>query len=188
MENITPLELPVPEPAPADQPATVAVPAKRQRGAMIIGAAGAALVLIIGTAFAVFGHFALTTQASNQHVNDSSKTGCPSAIADPAHLSSPDITIQEVNANGVINAHPGNVLEVDLPAGFRWNLAAVDTTMMSTLAPDGYFDSGRNLCVWRFATLHAGMANLKFTRQPLCHTGLACPPLIITFAYAIQIA
>ncbi len=116
-----------------------------------------------------------------------SANGCPSDMVVAGASSKANVTLQPSNANTTAIAHNGDVIEVRLPFGHRWNGPTISQGILHLQAPAGYALKTNSVCVWRFVAQGTGSVNLSFTGQPLCKKGQMCPMYIMAVPFKIDV-
>lgn len=85
--------------------------------------------------------------------------------------------------------HRGQTVEFRMGTTFEWLLLVSDPAhMLVARQPQGAYDAGLNLCVWRFSVVAAGTAHLTFDGEPHCKGGTACPQLALEQEYDVTSA
>jgi|SRR5438876_11797332 len=116
-----------------------------------------------------------------------SANGCPSNMVVASSASKANVTLQPADANTTVTAHNGDVIEIRLPFGHRWNGPATSQGILQLQAPAGYASKTNNVCVWRFVAQGIGNVNLNFTGQAICKKGQLCPMFIMEVPFKIDV-
>lgn len=116
-----------------------------------------------------------------------SANGCPSDMVVASSASKANVTLLPADANTTVTAHTGDVIEIRLPFGHRWNGPATSQGILQLQAPAGYASKTNNVCVWRFVAQGIGNVNLNFTGQAICKKGQLCPMFIMDVPFKIDV-
>ena len=79
--------------------------------------------------------------------------GCPSDAVVTSAPPAADVTITLSDANAVVAAHVGDVLEIHLPFGLRWTGPTISGSGLLVHTPAGYASTALGMCIWRFDAL-----------------------------------
>lgn len=116
-----------------------------------------------------------------------SANGCPSDMVVAGASSRANVTLLPSDANTTVTAHNGDVIEVRLPFGQRWNGPIVSQGILQLQAPAGYALKTNNVCVWRFVAQGTGSVTLNFTGRAICKKGQMCPMFIMAVPFKIDV-
>ncbi|HKV84242.1 MAG TPA: hypothetical protein VJN88_06775 [Ktedonobacterales bacterium] len=108
--------------------------------------------------------------------------GCPVKQA-PADAATPTgaVVVNGVSAmEQQVTASQGQAVVVQLKPEMRWVLNIQDPNHTLTPAqPNGWYDAGLNVCVWRFSVVARGNATLYFGGTVVCQAGSVCPKFAV---------
>ena len=122
----------------------------------------------------------ITTSAINLH-------GCPSnAVVGPSSTQA-NVVLKPSNSNTAVNAHQGDVIEIELPFGQMWNGPTTSQGVLQLQTPFGYASQTANSCIWRFTAQGAGTSQLGFFGRAMCHKGQLCPQYVLSVPFTIQV-
>lgn len=111
---------------------------------------------------------------------------CPGMTPVTTTPSKADVVLKSVNGNKTVDAKKGDLVEIDLAFGRRWEGPDnVSKTLLTEQA--SYADSSANMCVWRFLTIGTGTAHIDFTAHALCAKGEVCPQYIQVISFVLDI-
>jgi len=113
--------------------------------------------------------------------------GCPSDIVVNTAPAAPNVSVQPIDHNSVINAHVGDVIEFDLPFGVVWTGPTTSQGMLQLQTPAGYAWKATKMCVWRFVAQSAGTSQIIFTNRALCKKGQFCPQYIVKLPFTVTV-
>lgn len=113
--------------------------------------------------------------------------GCPSDAVVTSPPSTANVTVKIQNMNSTINAHVGDVVEIDLPFGHTWNGPTTSEGVLALQPPAGYAWKTNSVCVWRFTAHSAGTTQLSFYGRALCKKGQLCPQFIMNVPFTITV-
>jgi hypothetical protein len=113
--------------------------------------------------------------------------GCPSNTVVSTAPSKPDVTVTLAEHNTTINAHVGNVVEIDLPFGQAWGAPTTSPDVLQLQTPAGYAWSANKVCVWRFTAQSTGTAHVDFSARALCKKGGFCPQYVMEIPFTISV-
>lgn len=116
-----------------------------------------------------------------------SANGCPSNTVVTTAPAKANITLLPSDANATIIAHNGDVIEVHLPFGHKWNGPLTSQGILQLQSPAGYALKTGNVCVWRFVAQGTGNVSLNFTGQALCKKGQMCALFIMAVPFKIDV-
>ena len=114
--------------------------------------------------------------------------GCPSNAVVNSAPTKANVIMQLANMNSTISAHVGDVIEVRLPFGHKWNgpgIAALHGLQLQQ--PAGYAWKAENVCIWRFVAQGTGTTQLLFQSQALCKPGEMCPMYITAVPFTVVV-
>ena len=83
----------------------------------------------------------------------------------------------------------GQGWEMQLPPTVKWTWTLTDpSTALESLAPAGWYDASLDACVWRFAGVGTGVAQVRFSGPLLCQSGVRCtgPVEVVTISVSIH--
>jgi hypothetical protein len=84
----------------------------------------------------------------------------------------PDVIITSSDDLGTaqsVSLTLGQRLEIRLDPTIQWSLTSADPGhILQSSAPEGWYDTSSNACVWRFVAVSAGSAQLTFSGLVLC--------------------
>lgn len=117
-----------------------------------------------------------------------SSHGCPTDAVIEKRGSNPAVTIKPAQQDSTVQAHKGDVIEVQLPFGSRWTGPTKSQGPLQLDLTPGFADQSAKTCVWRFTALGTGKTELGFSKQPLC-TGKerVCAMYIIRYDFTINV-
>ncbi|MEO7000246.1 MAG: hypothetical protein ABI068_00400 [Ktedonobacterales bacterium] len=113
---------------------------------------------------------------------------CAGPIID-GHTTQAAIILTQRQERQTIQAQVGDVIEVRLPANYRWD--GISGQLGSTLAmrqPQGSLDNSLGACVWDFAAVQRGEVLLQFTGGALCASDAPCPMYAIIAEFTLRIS
>jgi len=113
--------------------------------------------------------------------------GCPSNTVVSTAPSKPDVRVTLAEHNTTINAHVGNVIEIDLPFGQAWGAPTTSPGVLQLQTPAGYAWSASKVCVWRYTAQSAGTAHVDFPARALCKKGGFCAQYIMEIPFTISV-
>src|SRR5690349_12819487 len=74
--------------------------------------------------------------------------GCPSDAVVSTAPAAPNVAVKPSDTGATVNAHVGDVIEVDLPFGVVWTGPAGSQGMLQLQTPAGYAWKASKMCVW----------------------------------------
>jgi hypothetical protein len=98
-----------------------------------------------------------------------------------------NIVLKLSNSNTTINAHQGDVIEIQLPFGQLWNGPTASQGVLQLQTPAGYASGTSNSCVWRFTAQGAGVTQLNFYGRAMCKKGEMCPQYVVSVPFTINV-
>lgn len=113
---------------------------------------------------------------------------CPAANGQAANARpAPDVIVGQARIEQTVTLHRGQTVEFRMGTTFEWLLLVSDPAhMLVAQQPQGAYDAGLKLCVWRFSVTAAGTAHLTFDGEPHCKGGTACPQLALEQEYDVM--
>lgn len=121
-----------------------------------------------------------STSAVNPH-------GCPNNAVVSTAPTPANVVVKMSHSNTTINAHPGDVIEVQLPFGQLWNGPTSSQGVLQLQTPAGYAWEAANACVWRFTAQSTGTTQLNFYGRAICKKGEMCPQYIMSVPFTINV-
>jgi hypothetical protein len=113
--------------------------------------------------------------------------GCPSNAFVGTTSTQANIVLKPSNSNTAVNAHQGDVIEVQLPFGQLWNGPTTSLGVLQLQTPSGYASQTANSCVWRFTAQGAGTTQLNFYGRAMCKKGQMCPQYVMSVPFTINV-
>jgi hypothetical protein len=113
--------------------------------------------------------------------------GCPSNAVVGTTSTQANIVLKPSNSNTAVNAHQGDVIEVQLPFGQLWNGPTTSLGVLQLQTPSGYASQTANSCVWRFTAQGAGTTQLNFYGRAMCKKGQMCPQYVMSVPFTINV-
>ena len=113
--------------------------------------------------------------------------GCPSNAVIGTSSPQANIVLKPSNSNADVNAHQGDVIEVQLPFGQLWNGPTTSQGVLQLQTPAGYASQTANSCIWRFTAQGAGTAQLSFYGKPMCQKGQMCPQYVMSVPFTVTV-
>jgi hypothetical protein len=108
----------------------------------------------------------------------STTTGCPGPAQSVEWPAPPAAIVTHAQSTTAVKV--GQALEVRLPFGHHWSMAASALNGTFTLdAPAGYADAQSQTCIWHFTAKRAGTQDLSYAMAPICAPHTKCPQTII---------
>jgi hypothetical protein len=98
-----------------------------------------------------------------------------------------NVVLKPSNSNTAVNAHQGDVIEVQLPFGQLWNGPTTSQGVLQLETPAGYASQTANSCIWRFAAQGTGTAQLNFYGRAICKKGALCPQYVMSLPFTINV-
>jgi hypothetical protein len=121
-----------------------------------------------------------TTSAVNPH-------GCPSNAVVGTAPTPANVVLKPANSSTSINAHQGDIVEIQLPFGQMWNGPTTSQGVLHLETPAGYAWGATNSCVWRFTAQGTGVTQLNFYGRAMCKKGQMCPQYIMSLPFTINV-
>ncbi len=113
--------------------------------------------------------------------------GCSSdAVVTPVPPAA-NVTVKLSGANVSVTAHVGDVLEIQLPFGFRWAGPTISGGGLHLQTPAGYASTALGMCIWRFNASSAGTTHLTFFARAMCQNGQFCPQYVLALPFTIVV-
>ena len=120
------------------------------------------------------------TSALNPH-------GCPSNAVVGTSPAQANIVLKPSNSNTAVDAHQGDVIEVQLPFGQLWNGPTTSQGVLQLQTPYGFASQTANSCIWRFTAQGAGTTQLNFFGRAICKKGQMCPQYVVSMPFTIHV-
>jgi hypothetical protein len=98
-----------------------------------------------------------------------------------------NVVLKPSNSNTTINAHQGDVIEIQLPYGQLWNGPTTSQGGLHLQTPAGYASGTTNACIWRFTAQGTGTTHLNFYGKALCKKGELCPQYVMSVPFTINV-
>lgn len=133
---------------------------------------------------------ATTTLAATATVTQGQSTaeGCPSATPVTTAPPAANIVLTNANSGTTINAKKGDIIQVDLAFGHKWQGPLNSSqNLLVVQGPAGYASNAVRACVWRFQAVATGTAHLSFAGRPICKKDQVCPMYILDVPFTIDI-
>ena len=114
--------------------------------------------------------------------------GCPSDVVVKTAPAAPNVTVKSTDNSATINAHIGNVIEVDLPFGIVWTGPTTSQGVLQLQTPAGYAWKASKMCIWRFVAQGTGTSQVTFYGRAMCKKGQLCPQYItrVPFTFSVK--
>jgi hypothetical protein len=114
--------------------------------------------------------------------------GCPSDAVVSTAPAAPNVTVKPNDSATNVNAHVGNVVEVDLPFGVVWTGPTTSQGVLQLQTPAGYAWKASKMCVWRFVAQGTGTSQVTFYGRAMCKKGQLCPQYItrVPFTFSVK--
>jgi hypothetical protein len=113
--------------------------------------------------------------------------GCPSTTAVTGTPTKANVTVQGNTVKDTVAAHSGDIIEVDLPFGQKWNGPTASLGVLQLQDPAGYAVQSSHFCVWRFQAKATGSTLLVFTGRAICTPGNMCPLYIQSVSFTVDV-
>ena len=113
--------------------------------------------------------------------------GCPSNAVVGTSPTQANIVLKTSNSNTTVNAHQGDVIEIQLPFGQLWNGPTTSQGVLQLQTPYGYASQTANSCIWRFTAQGTGTTQLNFYGRAMCKKGQMCPQYVVSVPFSIQV-
>jgi hypothetical protein len=113
--------------------------------------------------------------------------GCPSNAVISTTPTPANVVLKPSNSSTTINAHQGDVIEIQLPFGQVWNGPTTSQGVLQLETPAGYAWGASNSCVWRFTAQGTGVTQLNFYGKAMCKKGALCPQYIMSVPFTINV-
>jgi hypothetical protein len=98
-----------------------------------------------------------------------------------------NIVLKPSNSNTAVDAHQGDVIEVQLPFGQLWNGPTTSQGVLQLQTPYGFASQTANSCIWRFTAQGAGTTQLNFFGKAICIKGQMCPQYVVSMPFTITV-
>lgn len=126
------------------------------------------------------------TPAATPTASQSSSTGCPSTTTVTTPSSQANVVLKSANSNKVTQVKKGDVIEIELAFGRRWEDPDISKALLTEQA-SGYANTATKMCVWRFLAIGTGTAHINFVAHPICEPGEACPQYVQAVPFTLEI-
>ncbi len=113
--------------------------------------------------------------------------GCPSNAVVGTAQSPANVVLKPSNSSTTVNAHQGDVIEIQLPFGQLWNGPTTSQGVLQLQSPAGYASQTANSCVWRFTAQGTGTTQLNFYGKAMCKKGQLCPQYVMSVPFTINV-
>lgn len=120
------------------------------------------------------------TSALNPH-------GCPNNAVVGTSPTQANIVLKPSNSNTAVDAHQGDVIEVQLPFGQLWNGPTTSQGGLQLQTPYGFASQTANSCIWRFTAQGTGTTQLNFFGRAICKKGQMCPQYVVSMPFTINV-
>src|SRR6266566_7154322 len=150
------------------------------------------LIISLATALA----FILTACGTNSSSGSGSTStgttpvsphGCPSNAVVGTTSTQANVVLKMSNSNTAVNAHQGDVIEIQLPFGQLWNGPTTSQGVLQLQTPYGYASQTANACIWGFNAQGIGTTQLNFYGRAMCKKGQMCPQYVVSVPFSIQV-
>jgi hypothetical protein len=116
-----------------------------------------------------------------------SSNGCPSNAVVGTAPAPATLVLKPSDSRSTINAHLGDVIEIQLPFGQAWSGPTSSQGMLQLQPPAGYAWNTAKACVWRFLVQSTGTTQLNFFGKAICKKGEMCPQYIVSLPFTISV-
>ncbi|HEY6286381.1 MAG TPA: hypothetical protein VIX20_12010 [Ktedonobacteraceae bacterium] len=113
--------------------------------------------------------------------------GCPSNAVVGTSPTQANIVLKPSNSNTAVDAHQGDVIEVQLPFGQLWNGPTTSQGVLQLQTPYGFASQTSNSCIWRFTAQGTGTTQLNFFGRAICKKGQMCPQYVVSMPFTITV-
>ncbi len=113
--------------------------------------------------------------------------GCPSDVVVSTAPAAPNVTVKLSDSTATVNAHVGDVVEVDLPFGILWTGPTTSQGVLQLQTPSGYAWKASKMCVWRFVAQGTGTSQVTFYGRAICKKGQLCPQYITRLPFTFSV-
>jgi hypothetical protein len=113
--------------------------------------------------------------------------GCPSDVVVSTAPAAPNVTVEPKQGNTVINAHRGDVIEIQMPFGVAWQGPTTSQGVLQLQQPAGYVWKPANACIWRFVAMGTGRVALDFSGSAICKKVSLCVPSEVDATFTITV-
>ena len=114
--------------------------------------------------------------------------GCPNDVVVSATPTAPDVKILPEQGARTINAHKGNLLEIQMPFGVVWEGPTTSQGALQLQSPYGYAWKESNACIWRFIAKDTGTVGLDFYGRAICKKVTLCTPSVSIASFTIKVS
>ncbi len=111
--------------------------------------------------------------------------GCPSDAVVSTAPPQANMKLKLSDSKTTVNAHQGDVIEIDLPFGQVWSGPSTSQGVLQLQGPAGYASTAAKACVWRFTVQGAGTTQLAFYGKAICQKGQLCPQYVMSVPFTI---
>jgi hypothetical protein len=166
-----------------------AVQIDRRRSVWLIISLATVLVFVLTACGANSGSGSTSTGSTPPPTSTSavSPHGCPSNAVIGTTPTPANVVLKPSNSSTTINAHQGDVIEIQLPFGQLWNGPTTSQGVLQLETPAGYASGTANSCVWRFTAQGTGLTQLNFYGKAICKKGEMCPQYIMSVPFTINV-
>ncbi len=116
-----------------------------------------------------------------------SVTGCPSNEVVTGTPAKANVTVQANLVKDSVTAHTGDLIEVRLPFGQKWNGPTSSLGVLQIQDPIGYPLTSDHVCIWRFQAKASGSTTLDFTGRAICAPGKMCPLYVENISFTVDV-
>lgn len=113
--------------------------------------------------------------------------GCPSNAVVSTAPAPATLVLKLNDSKSTVNAHMGDVIEVQLPFGQAWSGPTASQGILQLQPPAGYAWKAANACVWRFTVQGTGTAHVNFYGKAICKKGELCPQYIRILPFTVSV-
>jgi hypothetical protein len=166
-----------------------AVQIDRRRSIWLIISLATVLVFVLTACGTNSGSGSTSTGSTPPSTSTStvSPHGCPSNAVIGTTPTPANVVLKPSNSSTTINAHQGDVIEIQLPFGQLWNGPTTSQGVLQLETPAGYASGTANSCVWRFTAQGTGLTQLNFYGRAICKKGEMCPQYIMSVPFTINV-
>jgi hypothetical protein len=112
--------------------------------------------------------------------------GCPSDMV-VSGIQKANVTVQAMTIKGNVAANTGDIIEVHLPFGQKWNGPTTSLGVLQLQDPAGYALKADRTCIWRFQAKASGSTALNFTGRAICSPGKMCPLYVESVSFTVDV-
>ncbi len=112
---------------------------------------------------------------------------CVGPSADVGVQGQPALTLSDATADKTGAAHVGDLVQVQLPGDWRWELNGAPANLTATPYA-GAYDQARQICFWNFTAASASSVTVHFTGTPRCEGGQPCPTIARVDDFTIHVS